>query len=339
VSERVNSIDRAKCYTMILVVIGHVLLVSPFNIQLFPTLFKITSIIYSFHMSLFFVVSGFLLFLSTEKYRNKIGIFYKNQLYRVFYPIFTSIVAYNILIYIFLAFFGNMLWRTAIEWWNPLPVLIIGGTWFLFALFIFNCTGFLIFGILLKDKRSILSFVIYVTILIIGYFLLSVIIFKEYFPFIFGISEYIFWFFIGGFAIPVITLFYQALFHNIRYYLLFLLVYGLIYYNIFLVSWALPFIFPITTLFLIFFLSHLEVPKIDNFVIKIGQLSIQMFILQFFVIDFVWQSVYRIFLMNFSFMTGVMYYVIAIIFVYLCTMVFVLVIKNSFLNVLLFGQK
>jgi hypothetical protein len=117
------------------------------------------------------------------------------------------------------------------------------------------------------------------------------------------------------------------------------LVYGLIYYNIFLVSWALPFIFPITTLFLIFFLSHLEVPKIDNFVIKIGQLSIQMFILQFFVIDFVWQSVYRIFLMNFSFMTGVMYYVIAIIFVYLCTMVFVLVIKNSFLNVLLFGQK
>ena len=141
-SERIDSLDRAKFYGMIFVIVGHVLLISPFDINKFPDLCKIL-IIYAFHMKLFFIVAGFLLFLSVEKYRDKIGLFYKNQIYRVLYPIISSSIVYTLLLVIFLAVFGKTLWSSATDVWRPIPLQVIGGTWFLFALFIFNFWDFI----------------------------------------------------------------------------------------------------------------------------------------------------------------------------------------------------
>lgn len=171
---RLKYIDILKGFNIFLVVLGHIIAT---NCHLFK-------IIYSFHVPLFFIISGYLF--NFEKYENNFLTFLKNRFLRLLLPYFTMLLLF-ILFYLcfespkpfidtpvsaivdickseaigFLYGFGIV---------NPYKVTPIGPLWFLLALFCVEIMFFLSYKITKKWNIMLKSifyfFISYLGILI-----------------------------------------------------------------------------------------------------------------------------------------------------------------------------
>lgn len=147
--ERLNYLDMAKGIAIICVILGHIM-----------TTNVLKTWICSFHVVLFFIISGCLLNY-TNSLEKDIKVFIKNRLRTIMLPYFIFSIIYIILNYMILGF------NTESLKWNIIYTLIMygcGALWFLPALFIAEISFMLIYK-LLKNKISIIiSVVLLVTI-------------------------------------------------------------------------------------------------------------------------------------------------------------------------------
>lgn len=159
--QRIKWIDIAKGITIILVVIGHL------NIKMFPEVKPIIDFIYTFHMPLFFLLSG--LTFSIDR-NNGFWTFFKKKFKRLMTPYF----AFSILIFIkpignaCLNFIkeglinGQELLETAKN------VFVFGnGFWFLPCLLIAECILFVIIKMSKDGKKQLGMYIILFSI--VGY--------------------------------------------------------------------------------------------------------------------------------------------------------------------------
>lgn len=156
---RISWIDVAKGITIILVVIGHL------NVKWFPRLNPLISEIYTFHMALFFILSG-LTFKIKEDDSFKRFIIKKLKTLVIPYYVFSLLCFVKPLGNIVLqvinksAFNINNLITTAYE------TFIMGeGLWFLLCLFWAELLLYLIIKILKNDKKKIIVVILVLSII------------------------------------------------------------------------------------------------------------------------------------------------------------------------------
>lgn len=159
-SGRNNIIDVLKGLGMLLVYLGHSFIFGKINFEnsTFCTEY-IHSTIYSFHMPLFFIISGYL---ANNKREINIKLFYKNKLKRLFLPY---------LVVNFMDFFPRKIFPNLVNSnFECLFGVIFNGTkisWFIYVLFIM----FLIFPILKEHIFDKDKFYIFIIVLLgINYF-------------------------------------------------------------------------------------------------------------------------------------------------------------------------
>lgn len=162
---RITYIDVTKAIALLFVVFGHLV---KFNSDIFNWIF-------SFHMPLFFILSG--MCCNFEKY-NKFTTFAKKKLKTLIKPYF---------IFSFIGFIICLLvpdWRTnalSIEalkqfLYNSQPELLhVGQIWFLVALFFSNILFYILENILLKKANKLVKTIAYIILSIIGYKIFSLI--------------------------------------------------------------------------------------------------------------------------------------------------------------------
>ena len=153
-TKRLEYLDVTKGFSILLIVLGHIY--TKENV--------INAYMYSFHVPIFFIISGMLL-----KYKNKdtenIGKIVKSRLKGLIIPYFTF-DAFNILIYLFLNGFTYENIR-----WNIIDTLLLygrGATWFLPCIFI----GEILFLLIKKYLKQDLCVILISTIL----FLIPIVI-------------------------------------------------------------------------------------------------------------------------------------------------------------------
>lgn len=142
--ERLSYLDMAKGIAIICVILGHIM-----------TTNVLKTWICSFHVVLFFVISGCLLNY-TNSLDKDIKVFIKNRIRTIILPYFIFSIIYIILNYIILGFNIESLK------WNVIYTLIMygcGALWFLPALFIAEICLLLIYKSL-KNKTSIIFLVV-----------------------------------------------------------------------------------------------------------------------------------------------------------------------------------
>ncbi len=156
---RISWIDNLKWLWMILILIWH---------SMFPSGNLLFWYIFSFHVALFFFLSGYLF--NDEKHNN-FKIFLKDKLKRLIIPYF----AFNIIFYIFILiiqtehhdFFAVLKWTLYWSWirWSEEIFLINVSTWFLIALFLTSIFYFLL-NKFVKNKLYKLIFLFALSIII-----------------------------------------------------------------------------------------------------------------------------------------------------------------------------
>lgn len=169
IKERVKWVDIAKGFSILLVIVGHSIPHRGF--------FKlIWSIIFSFHMPLFFIISGFLF--KSDEFKNLIRKNFKRMLipYLITYTIYFiyMIITSNGKISIYLV---SMLYGSGKQVPSIPTIQSIGALWFLVTLFLSN----LIFNWILRNsfkKGTLVQFIYIIFACIIGYLLKNI----EYLP-------------------------------------------------------------------------------------------------------------------------------------------------------------
>lgn len=164
-TSRITWLDRAKGIGILLVVIGHT--VAPSSIT--------ANTIFSFHMPLFFILSGYLF--NFSKYEKNISLLFKNRIKSLLYPYFVSGFIFFIIFLLFqcpnpivdtpLSNILAILWQIiesslygvgAINIYTPLSnIAPVGPAWFVVSLF---CAEFLLlfFLKLTLNFNSVISF-------------------------------------------------------------------------------------------------------------------------------------------------------------------------------------
>jgi fucose 4-O-acetylase-like acetyltransferase len=149
---RINWIDQAKGIGILLVVIGHM------NIPV-----KLSVVIFSFHMPLFFFISGYLF--NELKYKNNLKVLLISKLSSLVWPFIT----FTILAFLFLIIIGNFTDLKSFNWFEFLKgnKSINTPLWFLTALF---ATEIIFFQIVQASNSNIFAIVIIVlAILTLGF--------------------------------------------------------------------------------------------------------------------------------------------------------------------------
>ena len=123
VNTRVKEIDIMRGLAIFLVVLGHAIIVYPINLHEITWCKTLHDLIYSFHMELFFVISGWCF-----KYNGKIQVYIKKKLKRLIIPyLFFSAIDYAVRIV-----FSTYVNRTEMSWKY---ILLYGGNyWFIYTL-------------------------------------------------------------------------------------------------------------------------------------------------------------------------------------------------------------
>lgn len=139
-NKRLDYLDMAKGVAIICVMLGHIMTTNQFKVW-----------ICSFHVVLFFIISGCLLNY-TNATNKDVKLFIKNKIRTIILPYFIFSIIYVILNYMILGF------NTESLKWNIIYTLIMygcGALWFLPTLFIAEISLLLIYKIL-KNKISII---------------------------------------------------------------------------------------------------------------------------------------------------------------------------------------
>jgi fucose 4-O-acetylase-like acetyltransferase len=164
--KRLESIDRMKGIAILLVIVGHLI---QFNGIDGGTKSKLFNIIYSFHMPLFFILSGYVASLGSSKILNmsSLGSFMLKKVYTLIIPLFTWELIVN-------KFFFNSSFEL-ISVNDLLNVFLHPGLWFLQILFeiqiLFSlyCLLSSYFNKMNKFYISILLFLLVYTLPVCGY--------------------------------------------------------------------------------------------------------------------------------------------------------------------------
>ena len=161
--KRILWVDYAKSIGIFLVVLGHT-----------TTFYPLRSLIYSFHIPLFFFISGFLF--SFEKYPN-----FKTFFKRRFSQLVIPYVIFNLITYIFWVFIGRNYGQDAvINIYKPILGIIYANLsnnylehcpplWFLACLFSTEIIYYIVFRNIKSVKNSLLIFLIFAIVGFLDY--------------------------------------------------------------------------------------------------------------------------------------------------------------------------
>ena len=157
--ERIKYIDVAKAIALFFVVLGHL---ADYNSPFFNWIF-------SFHMPLFFIISG--MSIKIDKYNSIIG-FIKRKIKTLLLPYFLFSLL-GIIISFFVSNIGRKLTLKIIIidlFYNTQPEIFhMGQLWFLFALFFASIYFYIIEKYVVKNKSNLFKICIYLILSIIGF--------------------------------------------------------------------------------------------------------------------------------------------------------------------------
>lgn len=190
--ERDKVIDVLKGIAVLAVLLGHAIQRSQLIEEQYENVYKIFKMIYSFHMPLFMILSGYTMYKYTKEYDIN---FLKKRFLRLIIPT----IVWSYLIYIvrsfdfvgikeFIAFPDNIMEYTKLLFWHPDTLI-----WFLYIVFLCNLIFFIQRNIL-DEKYKKTSILVTILISVIIYMLpnenFGIASLQIYFP-IFSLGYYL----------------------------------------------------------------------------------------------------------------------------------------------------
>ena len=162
---RIDYIDIAKAFALFFVILGHLVVNDS----------KLFNWIFSFHMPLFFILSG--MTLNVDKYDN-IFIFIKRKSKSLIVPYFIFASIGFVVSYFVYEWKMKLTIKRIIKglFYHTQPeVLHVGQIWFLVALFVAGVLFYILEKYILKNKSKLFTFFIYLVISIIGFNILNIL--------------------------------------------------------------------------------------------------------------------------------------------------------------------
>lgn len=193
--KRIDTIDILKGITIILVVFGHAVqgIVDSNKLSLsteYSSIFITKSVIYSFHMPVFFMISGFFL---TKWIKNDRVLALKQKFRRLVYPYFIWSFITAMFMQLASSFTNNGL--GLIDFLKS-PIVPFSQYWFLYLLFFFHLVYF-VSDKILRDQSIKFLFIISILLFCFGLFLPNFWVVSDF-------SKYFLFFITGSYLLPYI---------------------------------------------------------------------------------------------------------------------------------------
>ncbi|MBV6341546.1 acyltransferase family protein [Candidatus Magnetobacterium casense] len=328
-----------KSYGIVLVILGHILRVGPNHVIKLQWAQVISDFIYMFHMNLFFVIAGIVFFLKIDYYLLYPKEFFIKQGLRFALPFVTINLLYTISFYICIRLF-NLHILTGGHRYNTI-FLCIGGSWFLCAMLFAKIFSYVVFKISsIYFKTNVYRYIAFILLFWIGlYFIKTPVLvnFFKQFPFDWHLEGRLFWFNLSFIIVVFVNI--NRIKFNV-YHLVLLLLLLVISYKYTSHTMAFRYIYIMLVITLILMISHFKNKYSDQFILWVAKLGMPIYLLHFFVIDFIWQPVYNQFISQKWFGNGYTYFAIAFIFVSAITLAISNITSNiPIINLILFGDK
>lgn len=309
--------DILKGFGILLVFLGHSFMLKGFNLtEINLWNYYIYKLIYSFHMPLFFFISGF-----TVKRDYNLKQFYFSKIKRLLIPY----IFINIVDFILRKSFQNLVNTSSLSFRE---VFLFGGktTWFIYTLFILLLIFPVIDKYIYKKNKAIYFFLILILINIVNFKVLNIRLFS-----IDKILYYYIYFTLGYL--------FKNNYSKIKKYLNIKSLY--ILFPLFLIQEYIPDILKTVVplfgiLIFLIFSEILRENKIKKFLIFCGKNSLTFYLLEGFVLVFVRTILIKIIPLEYNFLFIFMYFNLKIFITFIITKYFIN--RNEILS-FLFGNK
>ncbi|KJU81639.1 membrane protein [Candidatus Magnetobacterium bavaricum] len=296
-------------------------------------------------MNLFFVVAGITFFLKIDTYLLYPDGFLKKQLLRFALPFITINLLYTTVYYFYVKVFYSP--TDAIALWCGFRyfkfMFIIGGTWFLLCMLCTKVFSFMIFKIsTIYFEHSMSKHIAFALLFFIGLdFIRTPVfanLFMKKFPFYFYLETYLFWFNLSYIIKLCINTTKNKYSDNVYFRILIFIFLPIAIVFLYKTGFFyMPIILSITMILMI---SCFKIKYLERFILWVAKLAMPIYLLHFFVIDFIWQPVYFKYISRTWLGTGYTYFPLAFIFVSVTTLAISHVtVKIPMIKLILFGDK